>query len=526
MPFFSTVNKVSRNGKTCLVHSDNKGNLLSWCPDDLYEEDYPDIEMLTDSVPVNSFYTLYVNDSTFICRNVSADASGQERYLLASGRRETTGAMDKLNSLSIPVKGDGYMFNILSSFSRYNKDRDVVVEASLMLNTIYLYSLDRQFERTICYGSRVDNINDVFQKGLTGLRETFTRLTIYDDFFAVMYDGGKMYEELNFLKSNPEILVFDWNGNPVAKLDLPFPADVFDIDVSSGTLYTLDREREIIRKYDIFDVIFRRCGDCQRHRQMQTIESDAISPVFLYADSLNLSEKFLAPRKVFILDEGITVFEPQDANGFLHFYDGAGNFKGKYGSIGGAKYEYISPNVFANGESVIVLSVDGRYSEIKESGAGCETVTIREIGNKSIAAGVGFLVMDSHGEIIVSSASSDDMLVFVDSSGKESGYNYYPVDNREKMDAYVMNNIISSCTYSISNRRDTLFQVFKYYPVAGVISLDDKQSVYKALAVENDNEYIVKDGIPHYEDPVLFYTYAASSRKYFYALFQNGTGHL
>lgn len=255
MPFFSTVNKVSRNGKTCLVHSDNKGNLLCWCPEDLYDEDYPDIEMLTDSVPVNSFYTLYVNDSTFICRNVSGDASRQERYLLASGKRETTGSMDKLNSLSIPVKGDGYMFNILSSFSCYNNDRDVVVEASLMLNTIYLYSLDRQFERAICYGSRVDNINDVFQRGLTGLRETFTRLNIYDDFFAVMYDGGKMYEELNFLKSNPEILIFDWNGNPVAKLGLPCPADVFDIDVSSGTLYTLDRESEIIRKYDIFDVM-------------------------------------------------------------------------------------------------------------------------------------------------------------------------------------------------------------------------------------------------------------------------------
>lgn len=75
---------------------------------------------------------------------------------------------------------------------------------------------------------------------------------MYDDFFAVMYDGRKVYQqELNPVKNKPEILIFDWNGNPVAKLDLPCSADVFDLDIKSGLLFTLDRENEIIRKYDI-----------------------------------------------------------------------------------------------------------------------------------------------------------------------------------------------------------------------------------------------------------------------------------
>ena len=53
-----------------------------------------------------------------------------------------------------------------------------------------------------------------------------------------------------------------------------------------------------------------------------------------YADSLNLCEMLLAPRKVFVLDGSIVVFEPKDVHGFLHFYDGAGNRTGTYGTVG------------------------------------------------------------------------------------------------------------------------------------------------------------------------------------------------
>lgn len=137
----------------------------------------------------------------------------------------------------------------------YKKDKDMVVEASLMLNTIYLYSLESQFERTICYGSKVDNINDVFHNGRTRLRSTFTRVNVYDDFFAVMYDGGKMYKELRLVKNNSKIFIFDWNGNPIAELNLPCLADVFDIDVRNGILLTLDRESETIMKYDIPEIL-------------------------------------------------------------------------------------------------------------------------------------------------------------------------------------------------------------------------------------------------------------------------------
>lgn len=42
----------------------------------------------------------------------------------------------------------------------------------------------------------------------------------------------------------------------------------------------------------------------------------------------------LAPRKVFVLDGRIVVFEPKDVHGFLHFYDGAGNRTGIYGTVG------------------------------------------------------------------------------------------------------------------------------------------------------------------------------------------------
>lgn len=190
-----------------------------------------------------------------MCRNISGHASSQERYLLVNGKRKVVPSMETLNKAKIPVKGDGYLFNILSSFVAYDANRDLVVEASIMLNTINVYSLGGTFEKTICLGKSLDNISDMCHAGLLGLKETFVRLRLYDDFFVVMYSGGKQIRMDDSNLPAPRIYIFDWECNPLAELKLPERASVFDIDLQNGELYTLDRSEEIIRKYDIKDVI-------------------------------------------------------------------------------------------------------------------------------------------------------------------------------------------------------------------------------------------------------------------------------
>lgn len=260
---------------------------------------------------------------------------------------------------------------------------------------------------------------------------------------------------------------------------------------------------------------------CRRYSQDRNIDLSGIERVVLSADTLGLSQYLLAPRKVFAIGDSIVVFEPKDMKGFLHFYDKHGSLVWKYGMIGNAGNEYVSPNVFANGQSLVILSMNGTYVEMKRGGA--EPDCMHVVENKALAMGNNFLALASDGIVIMESASSEDMLVFLGPDGNETGYNHYPVDIPEKIHAFVKKEVIASCTYAISSGLDTLFQAFKYYPSAGVISVRDGNSCYNAFSVEKYNDYKLKDGIPYYDDPVLFYTYAASSGKYFYALFQNET---
>lgn len=52
-------------------------------------------------------------------------------------------------------------------------------------------------------------------------------------------------------KRYPSLLMFDWNGSPLAKLDLNRFITSFDMDVANGTLYTFDTYTDELRKYDI-----------------------------------------------------------------------------------------------------------------------------------------------------------------------------------------------------------------------------------------------------------------------------------
>lgn len=264
-------------------------------------------------------------------------------------------------------------------------------------------------------------------------------------------------------------------------------------------------------------------ASCRRQCHEQMINLSDTDCILLEADSLDFAEDLLAPRKVFAFGDGIAIFEPNDVEGFLHFYDKSGTLEWKYGTIGNAGNEYLSPNVFANGESLLILSMDGRYSEVKRAGSGIETGEFRSIGNKALSMGTNFLSLTAGGGTIVESPSSDDMLVFSGTDGGEFKYNEYPVDVPQKMHAYVKKNVIASCSYAISYALDTLFLAFKYYPVAAAVSVKDRHTTRMTLSVKENNEYKTKDGVPYYDDPILFYTYAASSGKNFYALFQNGT---
>ena len=90
----------------------------------------------------------------------------------------------------LDTKGDPGKFNLIGSIMSYNHSRDVIVEASLMTNTINLYSLFSDFALSICIGDKPDDIHRLERAVYGTTRDTFIDLKPYNVLFPCFVQKG------------------------------------------------------------------------------------------------------------------------------------------------------------------------------------------------------------------------------------------------------------------------------------------------------------------------------------------------
>jgi len=122
-----------------------------------------------------------------------------------------------------------------------------MVEMPIGLNFIHVFSLDGSFARTICPGTVADNIEKIERIKPEDKNYTFADLRLFDGFFGVV----QIYENRTERKKLPNILLFDWDGNPLAKWKLDHHITSFDIDMANGHLYTFDVRSDEFFRYDV-----------------------------------------------------------------------------------------------------------------------------------------------------------------------------------------------------------------------------------------------------------------------------------
>lgn len=238
-----------------LFINDNRGNLLRWRPNDSFGDETPSVESIENAILPSSYDSHYVNDSTFLCNDIRPDALGQDRFLVKNGKRHDTASMEKLNQILVS-EDDGFSFNYLATFPQFDTKRKLVVEAMMHMNLIHLYSLDGSVEKTICLGNKPDNLEEICGKGRRALIDKFTRVALFDNYFAAIFSGAPHERKMNSKKTSlPKIMFFDYEGNPKAELSLPDYANAFGIDSGKGVLFTFDTPTETIREYDISEAM-------------------------------------------------------------------------------------------------------------------------------------------------------------------------------------------------------------------------------------------------------------------------------
>lgn len=211
-----------------------------------------DMHLMRDSLPPFLFNFFIIDSARYFCKEANHQQTQQTRYLIERDKQLHPAVFDSLNCVKLEEMQD---INILSTITKFNPARNIVVEMPVGLNYLNMYSLDGTFTRTLCVGNKVDDIEDIQDKKRWERIYTFGDIRAFPNFWGVFYIGEdeKTYETGR--KKLPCIYLFDWEGKPLAELKLQHFITTFDIDLRNRTLYTFDLEDEVLHKYDISEIL-------------------------------------------------------------------------------------------------------------------------------------------------------------------------------------------------------------------------------------------------------------------------------
>lgn len=211
---------------------------------------------IDDSTVINDLPHQLLNfvrfdSNSYLCRALNKEMTQQERFILYDTIKFVPKKIKEMNLAQIQ---EGEDFNLISSLIKYHYTKQLFVEMPVYLNYINMYSAKGEYSKTICIGDYAESINQLQKKHDDERRFTFNGVQLYDKCFAILYINETLEEYVNEGNPTPSILFFDWNGNPLAKLNVNSPILAFDIDFTNNTLYYVNKE-DIIIKCDVNDFI-------------------------------------------------------------------------------------------------------------------------------------------------------------------------------------------------------------------------------------------------------------------------------
>lgn len=203
-------------------------------------------------LPPFSFSFAKLGSNVFFVKELGAKDTQQIRYIIKDGQKIPLDIADELNQRKIK---EGEDFNILSTLMGYSTINDRIVEAPIGLNNINIYSIDGSFTKSICLEEKISDITKIQSQFRWNRLYTFANLTMFNDFFGVVFinEDDNTYQLSR--KKLPSILLFDYYGKPLTKIQTGRHFTSFDIDFINQELYTFDVHSDELFKYDLKDII-------------------------------------------------------------------------------------------------------------------------------------------------------------------------------------------------------------------------------------------------------------------------------
>lgn len=252
-PSVSQASYLSENDHlVSYLYDFKKGRVMRFNISETLSSGSLDLTEQAGTLPPFLFECLILDQNEYFIKEIDNRDTQQLRYIIQNGNRRSTPILDKLNESAIQ---EGEDFNILSTNSGYSQLHGKIVEAPIGLNNINIYSLDGGLAKTICLGEELSDITEIQSRFRFNRNYTFSSLSLFKEFFGVVFinEDEKTYQ-IRRMKM-PSILLFDYEGRPVAKIQTEGHFTDFDIDFNGKELYTFDVHSDEFVKYDINEIL-------------------------------------------------------------------------------------------------------------------------------------------------------------------------------------------------------------------------------------------------------------------------------
>ena len=161
-----------------------------------------------------------LNDSAFFVVSTN-HYRGFTRYLLKDEKFSEVENLGNLNSFMADE------LTTLSAGACVNSRKGKVAEAMIRLNQINLYSLKNGESVTLAMGTDLQNVKSIEQRPKKLRNKYFGPIRSDNEKFAVLYYDSSLWNYFNGLSKQTKLLYFDWDGNPLRCITIPYQVSNF-----------------------------------------------------------------------------------------------------------------------------------------------------------------------------------------------------------------------------------------------------------------------------------------------------------
>ncbi len=233
---------------SALIYDFQRGRLLRLDMDESVRLRRDSVRAVDENVSPFLFDFLVLDSAFYFVRKPENRDQALNRSLDSAGVSTTRDVLEQLNQSQI---SNSLNIAVIASMTQVQPGKETIVEMYFQLNYFNLYALDGSLKKTICLESQPDNLRAVEALEPMDRKYRFSDLRVFEDYFALLHLNEVESDFATERKSKPEILFFDWEGKPLAKIVSEDFFTSFDIDETHQVLYTFDLETDVFLKYPL-----------------------------------------------------------------------------------------------------------------------------------------------------------------------------------------------------------------------------------------------------------------------------------